>query len=111
MIVKRPAKLRRGRTRTLPERSCVACRIPQPKRALIRLVRTPAGAVEIDASGKMAGRGAYLCRSATCWEQGLGRRALDHALKTQLTPENREALVCFAAQLPSTPPAGRMTTQ
>ena len=39
---------------------------------------------------------------------GLSRRTLDHALKTALTPENRQALATFAAQLPRTPPARRI---
>jgi predicted RNA-binding protein YlxR (DUF448 family) len=103
------AKARRGRglrVRKVPERTCVACRQPQPKRNLIRLVRTSDGAVEIDATGKKSGRGAYLCRYRQCWDTGLGRRALDHALKIQLTQENRDALAKFAAQLPLTPPSG-----
>ncbi len=95
---------RRGpRVRKIPQRTCVACRQARPKRELIRLVRTPDG-VEIDATGKKAGRGAYLCRYRQCWDAGLGRRSLDHALKAQITTENREALARFAAQLPPTPP-------
>ena len=92
------------RPRPLPERTCVACRQARAKRDLIRLVRTPDEGVVIDPRGKRAGRGAYLCRYGECWEAGLTRRALDHALKTQLSPENREALATFAAQLPRTPP-------
>jgi predicted RNA-binding protein YlxR (DUF448 family) len=98
-------------TRKIPERTCVACRRPQPKRSLIRLVRTGDGLAEIDATGKRSGRGAYLCRFGECWETGLTRRALDHALKTQLTSENRQALATFAAQLPHRPPAGRNAQQ
>ena len=107
-----PTERRRGaRPRHVPERSCVACRSPRPKRELIRLVRTPAGPVELDASGKKSGRGAYLCRYRQCWDEGLAKRALDRALKTQITPENRQALADFAAQLPKTPPPeGRETT-
>jgi predicted RNA-binding protein YlxR (DUF448 family) len=86
----------------------VACRRPQAKRNLIRLVRAGDGLAEIDATGKRAGRGAYLCRFGECWETGLTRRALDHALKTNLTAENRQALATFAAQLPPTPPPGRI---
>jgi len=93
-----------ARPRRVPERSCVACRQARPKRELIRLVRSVEGAVELDPSGKKAGRGAYLCRYGDCWERGLTRRALDQALKTQITPENRQALANFAAQLPRTPP-------
>jgi uncharacterized protein len=99
---------RAARPRKIPERTCVACRKPQPKRSLIRLVRVGDGMAEIDATGKKSGRGAYLCRFGECWQTGLTRRALDHALKTQLTPENRQALATFAAQLPPTPPPGRI---
>ena len=105
-IERRPAR----RSRRVPERTCVACRTARPKRELIRLVRTPAGPVELDPSGKKSGRGAYLCRYGECWETGLERRALDRALKTQITDENRQALASFAAQLPKTPPPeGRET--
>jgi len=105
-----PAKGRRRGppARKIPERTCVACRRAQPKRTLIRIVRVGDGLAEIDATGKRSGRGAYLCRFGECWETGLTRRALDHALKTQLTQENRQALATFAAQLPRTPPAGRI---
>ena len=72
--------------------------------SLIRLVRVCDGVAEIDATGKRSGRGAYLCRFGECWETGLTRRALDHALKTELTSANRQALASFAAQLPRTPP-------
>jgi predicted RNA-binding protein YlxR (DUF448 family) len=106
--VAKPKARRAGgpRVRKVPQRTCVACRQPQAKRNLIRLVRTAEGTVEIDATGKQAGRGAYLCRYRQCWDAGLGRRALDHALKIQLTQENRDALARFAAQLPLTPPSG-----
>jgi predicted RNA-binding protein YlxR (DUF448 family) len=102
----KPRRARGPRVRKLPQRTCVACRKPQPKRELIRLVRTAEGTAEIDATGKKTGRGAYLCRYRQCWDAGLGRRALDHALKTQLTQESRDALAKFAAQLPLTPPSG-----
>ena len=35
----------------------------------------------IDESGRAAGRGAYLCRSADCWSAAGWRQALQHALK------------------------------
>jgi predicted RNA-binding protein YlxR (DUF448 family) len=110
-ITKAQVERRRApRPRRVPERTCVACRTARPKRELIRLVRTPAGPVELDASGKKSGRGAYLCRYGECWDVGLDKRALDRALKTQITTENREALANFAAQLPKTPPPeGRET--
>ena len=67
------------------------------KRQLIRLVRTPQGVV-VDPTGKLAGRGAYLHEQRSCWERGL-KGALAHALKTELTPEDRERLNEFMGSL------------
>jgi hypothetical protein len=77
----------------------VACRDVQSKRSLIRLVRTPAG-VEIDPTGKKAGRGAYLHDRRACWEKALKDGLLERALKTTLTDEERERLRAHGNSLP-----------
>lgn len=60
----------------------------------------------IDPTGKRNGRGAYLCRQRVCWLGAAKRRALDHALQTTISPEDRAALDAFAQTLPETlPPA------
>jgi predicted RNA-binding protein YlxR (DUF448 family) len=82
----------------VPQRTCVGCRSVLPKRSLIRIVRTPE-AVLIDPTGKMAGRGAYLHDRRECWERGL-KGALAHALKTELSAEDRQRLTDFMANLP-----------
>jgi len=91
------------RKRHIPQRTCVACRRVRPKRELVRVVRALDGHVRVDPSGRAAGRGAYLCRSATCWERALKRQSLEHALMTGLAPEDRTALAAYALTLP---PAG-----
>lgn len=48
----------------------------------------------MDPTGKLAGRGAYLHDRRSCWERGL-KGALARALKTELTPDDRERLVAF----------------
>lgn len=78
------------RVKHIPQRTCVGCRAVEPKRSLIRVVRTGEG-VLIDPSGKLAGRGAYLHDKRSCWEQGL-RGSLPHALKVALTPEDEARL-------------------
>jgi predicted RNA-binding protein YlxR (DUF448 family) len=50
----------------------------------VRIVRAPDGAITIDATGRAAGRGAYLCRDASCWDAAARKRALEHALKTTI---------------------------
>ena len=79
-----------------PQRTCVACRNVKAKRELIRLVHTADSNVEIDTGGKKAGRGAYLCPARECWENGLKSNRLEHALRTRLTPDNRERLTKYA---------------
>jgi uncharacterized protein len=95
--VKRTAGQPRKHT---PLRTCVACREMRGKRDLIRIVRTPASGVRVDPTGKLTGRGAYLCRKRACWERGLRTQSLSQALKTTLTSEEVAALRAFAATLP-----------
>jgi len=93
-------KVKPGRTlRRLPVRTCVACQEEKTKRELIRIVHTPAGPVEVDATGKKAGRGAYLCPKKSCWQLGLKKGALERALKTSISPDNRAALESYAETL------------
>jgi predicted RNA-binding protein YlxR (DUF448 family) len=67
---------------------------------LVRIVRTPEGAVMVDETGKRSGRGAYLCRQRGCWEAALARRQLERALKTTLTAETEARLRGYASGLP-----------
>ena len=54
----------------------------------------------IDATGRLPGRGAYLCRDAACWDIAGRKRALEHALKTTIpadlarNPRRRSGAVC-----------------
>jgi len=77
----------------IPQRTCVACRKVTAKRELIRLVRIAEGRVEVDSSGKKAGRGTYLCPTPECWEVGLKSGRIEYALRATLTPENREQII------------------
>lgn len=70
-----------------PQRTCIICREVKDKRDLIRVVRTPAGQLMVDPTGKANGRGAYLCRQAGCWEKSLQKQRLAQALKITVTPE------------------------
>jgi len=48
--------------------------------------------MKIDDTGRLAGRGAYLCRDAGCWTLAATRGALGRALEAQVPAELREAL-------------------
>jgi predicted RNA-binding protein YlxR (DUF448 family) len=68
-----------------------------PKRSLIRLVRRPEG-VQVDPTGKLAGRGAYLHDRRSCWERAL-KGPLASALKADLAPGDMERLRLFMQDL------------
>lgn len=94
------------RPKHVPQRMCVSCRDHAAKRGLVRIVRTPAGTVQIDPTGKLNGRGAYLCDRPACWERALKTQALARALNTELGPEALDALRNYAAALPQPVEAG-----
>ncbi|MDX2160436.1 MAG: YlxR family protein [bacterium] len=79
------------RVKHTPIRTCVVCREKTGKRTLTRVVRTADGVV-IDPSGKMNGRGAYLCEQESCWERAVNTDILAKALKTQLSADDRQRL-------------------
>ncbi len=77
------------KTKHVPMRRCAACGAQAPKGRLLRVVRAPDGAVELDTGGKRSGRGAYLCPNAACREAGLAKGRIDHVLKRPLAGDER----------------------
>jgi predicted RNA-binding protein YlxR (DUF448 family) len=85
--------------RRLPERMCVVCRTRRPKAGLVRVYRGLDGRLEIDRTGKGPGRGAYICRTPTCWAaKGLAGR-LGAALGVSLTDADRMRMAELAGAL------------
>ena len=76
----------------IPIRMCVGCRESKPKRELLRVVRTPDARIELDATGKMPGRGAYVCRSKECLQRAVKTKQLERALEHPVGPEIFERL-------------------
>ena len=58
-------------------RTCVVCREQRQRATLIRIVRTPDGQVVCDTTGRLDGRGAYVCRDAEHWGAKLRSNAID----------------------------------
>lgn len=81
-----------NRQKRIPRRICIACRSSNAKRELVRLVRTAEG-VEIDPTGKKAGRGAYLCNQSSCWQKATNSRIIEQALRIRLSETDRSKLI------------------
>ena len=71
----------------IPQRQCMGCRERKAKRELIRVVRTPDGAVTLDFGGRMNGRGAYLCPNPECLKKAIRSKALDRSLEVEIPEE------------------------
>ena len=82
--------------RAVPTRSCVVCRTSREKRDLLRVVRTPDGAVRFDPTGRANGRGAYVCRQEPCIHGAAGKGTLARALATSLPTDLTETLLTAA---------------
>ncbi len=94
------------RKRHIPERSCVACGSKMPKQDLVRVVRSPQGAVAVDLQGKAPGRGAYLCPKDGCWDLALARGRLSRNLGVEISSQDREALLEAGRSFHEQPIAG-----
>ena len=79
-------------TKRIPMRMCVGCREMKPKKELLRIVRTPEVEVKLDRTGKVSGRGAYICDSVECLNRAEKIRALERALEHSVSREVFEGL-------------------
>ena len=66
---------------------CTACRQMKPKNELLRIVKTPEGDIKLDPTGKLNGRGAYICKSAECLKKARKTGALSRAFGTEIPAE------------------------
>lgn len=89
------------RARHVPIRTCIGCRQAAAKRELVRIVRTPAGEVRVDPTGRAPGRGAYIHADRACWEKALKGATMNRTLKITLTTNDAAVLRAYAAALPS----------
>ena len=83
-------------TKHVAMRSCAVCGDKRPKRELTRIVRTPQGAVVVDQSGKVNGRGAYLCARSTCWQAAAQGKRLEQTLKAVLAAADKARIAEYA---------------
>lgn len=72
------------KAKKVPMRMCLGCGEMKPKRELIRVVRQVDETIVLDVTGKLAGRGAYICPSADCLKQAQKARRLEKAFSCRI---------------------------
>ena len=81
------------RPKHVPQRTCVGCKQVGDKRSYIRLVKGDQG-IQIDETGKLPGRGIYLHKKRSCWEQALPNE-IARGLRTELNKQDLELIEAF----------------
>lgn len=90
--------------RKIPMRMCVGCREMKPKKELLRVVKRPTGEIALDSTGKLSGRGAYVCPSEACLNRAVKQKQLDRALEHKIEDDVLEKLRQMLKDLPPAPP-------
>ena len=76
----------------IPQRTCMGCNEKKDKQALIRIVKNKDNEINIDRTGKMAGRGAYICNNINCLEKVIKSKRLEKVLDINISDEIYESL-------------------
>ncbi len=76
----------------IPERTCIGCNEAKPKKELLRIVKDKENKISIDLSGKMNGRGAYICNNIECLEKAIKSNRLSRVFEQNIDKEIYEEL-------------------
>lgn len=71
----------------MPQRTCMGCNIKKDKKDLIRIVKSKEGEINLDKTGKMPGRGAYICDNIECLDKAIKSKRVDRIFEK--TVENK----------------------
>ena len=72
-------------------RTCIACRECKPKKELLRIVKNDFG-FALDKTGKLNGRGAYICKSKECFDLLMKNKLLNKTFKMPVPEEEYQKI-------------------
>ena len=76
----------------IPQRTCIGCNSKKSKKELIRIVKEKEGNIQIDRTGKLPGRGAYICDDVSCLDKAIKSKRLEKAFETKIEDKIYEEL-------------------
>lgn len=77
----------------IPLRKCTGCGEMKPKKEMVRVIKTAEEQIFMDLTGKMNGRGAYVCRSEECLKKAIKTKAIERSLGISVSSEVYEQLM------------------
>lgn len=75
------------KARKIPLRTCVVTKEQLPKQELLRIVKDKNGNVEVDETGKLNGRGAYIKKDMMVLEKAIKTKALERKLECEINDD------------------------
>lgn len=75
-----------------PQRTCMGCNEKKDKKDLIRVVKNKDNEINIDKTGRLEGRGAYLCNNIECLEKAIKTKRIERVFKQKIADEIYEKL-------------------
>lgn len=76
----------------IPQRTCIGCNEKKDKKDFIRIVKNKENEIYIDKTGKMPGRGAYLCDNIECLNKAIKTKRLERTFEMAIGNEIYENL-------------------
>ena len=70
-----------------PQRTCMGCNSKKDKSELIRIVKNNKNEITVDKTGKLEGRGAYICNNMECLEKAIKSRRIEKAIEAKISDE------------------------
>ena len=78
--------------KNLPLRTCMGCNEKKPKKELIRIVKNKENNILVDNTGKMEGRGTYICNNIDCLEKVKKNKRIEKVFEMKISDEIYENL-------------------
>lgn len=76
----------------IPLRKCLGCEENKSKKELIRIVKTPENEILIDLTGKINGRGAYICNNKECFRKAVKANRISRSLESEVSKDKLQEL-------------------
>ena len=76
----------------IPLRQCIGCRQMKAKSELVRIIKTPDNEICLDKTGKMNGRGAYICLDNNCYNKAVKSKGIEKSLKMAIPEDIYETI-------------------
>ncbi len=71
-------------SKKIPLRQCVGCNEMKSKKEMLRVLKTTEDEIILDTTGKLNGRGAYLCKNIECLKKAMKQKGIERSLKMNI---------------------------